>query len=397
MRPVRVVIIGGGTGGTILSNRLVKLLKDETRGGKVEIHLFTDSDSHYFQPANIDIAFRGAEPSRFVKGERELLEKEVILHTSGVELVKPDDRTVFYNGSALDYDYLVLSTGSRAQPSAVPGLAEASHNFHTGQEDSRRTWEALRRFERGRILVLVNIPHKCPPSPVEAVLLVEELMRKRGIRDKVEITFATPYPRAYPTHSIAEVVEPIFEERGIGLVTLFNTDYVDLQKKKVYSLEGEELSYDLLITVPPHRGAGVIMASGIGDEEGWIPTDKETLRVKRLDGVYALGDATNIPISKSGVVAHLQAEVAALNVASEIRGTGTICRYNGRINCPLELGDRRAIFVAGTYEKPPARQDPSLIKYLMKRAFSTLYWPMLRGRLDPLFELYLGKPYTTKG
>lgn len=397
MRPIRVAVVGGGTGGVILSNRLARLLKDEIHRGEVEIHLFNDSDRHVFQPANIDIAFRGAEPTKFVKNERELLRKEVILHNRGATYINSDERAIKYDGSILHYDYLVLSTGSTAQPAAVPGLAEASYNFHTGQEDSKRTWDALSRLERGRIVVLVNIPHKCPPSPVEAALLIEELMRKRGIRDKVEITFATPYPRAYPTHSIAEVVEPIFEERGIQLVTLFNTDYVDPQKKKVYSLESEELSFDLLIAVPPHRGAEVIRASGMGDEEGWIPTDRETLKVKNLGETYAIGDATNIPISKSGVVAHLQAEVASLNIASEIRGTGIIRRYNGRINCPLELGDRRAIFVAGTYERPPARQDPSLIKYLMKRAFSTLYWPMLRGRLDPLFELYLGKPYATKG
>jgi sulfide:quinone oxidoreductase len=397
MRPLRVAVIGGGTGGTIVSNKLASMLREDLASGRVEIHLFTESSQHVFQPANLDIAFRGAEPRRFVRDQRGLLNSKVVLHAEGVKLINAHDRVIIYNGDKFEYDYLVLSTGSRAVPSGVGGLSEASYNFHTGQEDSAKTWEALKRFERGRIVILINIPHKCPPSPVEAALLVDELMRKRGIRERVEISYATPYPRAYPTHSIAEVVEPIFEKQGIELVTFFNTDQVDPQRRSVYSLEGEELSYDLLITVPPHRGAEVIMASGLGDEEGWIQTDKGTLRVKGLDRVYAIGDATNIPISKSGVVAHLQAEVAAMNIAAEIKGAGAPIHYNGRINCPLELGGRRAIFVSGTYETPPARQEPSLLKYLMKRTFSSLYWPMLKGRLDLVFELYLGKPYTTKG
>jgi sulfide:quinone oxidoreductase len=149
--------------------------------------------------------------------------------------------------------------------------------------------------------------------------------------------------------------------------------------------------------VPPHRGAEVITASGIGDEEGWVPTDKETLRIKGYDYAFAIGDATDIPISKSGVVAHLEAIVAAKNVLADIEGTGVEYCYTGRINCPLEVGEGRALFVAGTYTKPPERQEPSRLKYLMKRFFPNIYWPMVQGRFEKLFDLYLGKPYTTRG
>jgi sulfide:quinone oxidoreductase len=397
MRPVRIAVVGGGTGGTLVANKLASELRESVKRGEVEVHLFAERPEHYFQPANLDIAFKGADPRRFVRDERELVVRGVKLHLSPVNLIDLNDRRLSFNGSSLEFDYLVIATGSRAVPEVVEGLAESSYNFHTGQEDARRTWEAVSRFERGRAVVLVNVPHKCPPSPVEAAFLLDEHLRKRGVRQNVEIVYATPYTRAYPTHTIAEVVEPLFEEKGIQLVTLFNTDYVDVRERKVRSLEGEEIKFDLLITVPPHRGAEVITASGIGDEEGWVPTDKETLRIKGYDYAFAIGDATDIPISKSGVVAHLEAIVAAKNVLADIEGTGVEHCYTGRINCPLEVGEGRALFVAGTYTKPPERQEPSRLKYLMKRFFPNVYWPMVQGKFETLFDLYLGKPYTTRG
>ncbi|MCS6788008.1 MAG: NAD(P)/FAD-dependent oxidoreductase [Aigarchaeota archaeon] len=397
MTPKRIAVVGGGTGGTLLANKAVSLLRSEVSSGRVEVHLFADSSEHVFSPGNIDIAFRGAEPSSFRRPERNLLDRRVLLHERAVERVNLEERAVYVDSERLNYDYLVIATGSVARPDAISGLKETSYNFHTGQEDARRTWEALQRFNGGRVLVLTNIPHKCPPSPVEAAFLVEELMRKRGIRERVEVLFATPYARAYPAAAIAEVVEPLMEERGIRLYTMFNTDYVDPKERKVYSLEGEEIGFDLLITVPPHRGADVVFKSEIGDEEGWVAADKETLRHPKFDDVYVVGDATNIPISKSGVVAHLEAIVAAENIAADYLGTGKVYCYTGRINCPLELGGSRAVFVAATYERPPSRQRPSLMKYLMKRAFPAVYWEMLRGRVDPVFDLYLGKPYKVKG
>ncbi|MCS7117279.1 MAG: NAD(P)/FAD-dependent oxidoreductase [Thaumarchaeota archaeon] len=396
MSPKRISVIGGGTGGTLLANKLVSLLKGEVARGEVEVHLFTESTEHVFSPGNIDIAFRGARPESFRRREGALLDRRVVLHENAVSRVDLANRALFHDSGVINYDYLVLATGSVARPDIIPGLKESSYNFHTGQEDAGRTWEALSRFVGGRIVVLTNIPHKCPPSPVEAAFLIEELIRKRGMRDRVEISYATPYTRAYPAPAIAEVVEPMMEERGIRLYTMFNTDYVDPKAKKVYSIEGEELEFDLLITVPPHRGADVVFRSEMGDSEGWIPTDKETMRHEGSDDVYVIGDATNIPISKSGVVAHLEAIVAAENVASDFLGTGKVYCYTGRINCPLELGDSRAVFVSATYEKPPARQRPSVAKYLMKRAFASVYWEMLKGRLDHVFDLYFGKPYRVK-
>jgi sulfide:quinone oxidoreductase len=274
----------------------------------------------------------------------------------------------------------------------IPGLAEGSVNFHTGPVNATKVWDSVRNFKKGKISVLIaGVPHKCPPSPDEALFLLDEHLRHRGIRQDVELTLLTPYPKAYPADRIAQVVSRLFEEKRIKVVPFFNVDSVDPSAKKVYSLEGDEYAYDLLIAIPPHRGTRVIRESGFGDEEGWIRADRRTMKVEGHDDAFAIGDATNIPISKSGVVAHLESKVVAANIASEVEGVGRVCEYNGRINCPMEVGDRKAIFVSATYEKPPSDQSPSLVKYVMKRGFGAIYWSALSGRWEWIMDAYLGQ------
>jgi len=183
----------------------------------------------------------------------------------------------------------------------------------------------------------------------------------------------------------------MFQEKGIEVSTFFNMDSVDPVNKKVNSLEGEEFHYDLLIAVPPHRGADVIINSGIGDQDGYVPTDRGTMRVTGQQGAYAIGDATNIPVSKSGVVAHLQSVVVAHNIVAEINGSHDMLEYNGRINCPMEVGQHKAIFVSATYASPPTDQTPSMVKYIMKRSFAMIYWRALNGSLERIFDVFFGQ------
>jgi sulfide:quinone oxidoreductase len=188
-------------------------------------------------------------------------------------------------------------------------------------------------------------------------------------------------------------VEPRFEKRGIEVVTFFNLESVDPAKREIYSLEGESLSYDLLIMVPPHRGADVVIKSKIGDADGWIPTDKNTMKIQGHDNAYAIGDATNIPVSKTGVTAHLQAIVAANNIVSAVHNQRELYKYNGRINCPFEMGAGKAAFVVGSYDMPVKQIEPSRLKYLMKKAFARFYWRTLSGNWDWIFNTYFGKTH----
>jgi sulfide:quinone oxidoreductase len=389
----RIVVVGSGAGGTLTANLLVRALRREIKDGAASVSLVGENSQHAFQPANLDIAFKGAPPEKFVRPEQSLLREGVSLVLDRASRIDFAERLVVTAGGAtLPYDYLVIATGAVPNPGGLPGLKEGSLNFHTGAADSRRIWEALQSFKGGRVVVAIaGVPHKCPPSPNEAAFMLDQFFRERGVRDKVEIKFLTPYPRAYPAEKISEVITPLFAERGIEVIPFFNMDSVDPASRKIFSLEGEEFGYDLLIAVPPHHGERVVIESGIGDEDGWVPADKGTMTVTGNDNAFAIGDATAIPISKSGVVAHLQSVVVADNIISDVNGSSDRVRYNGRINCPMEVGDRRAIFVSSTFTSPPVDQKPSLLKYVEKRSFSMIYWRALNGSLEPIFNVFFGQ------
>jgi len=388
-----VVVVGSGDGGTFTANLLAAELRDEIRGGLVSVHLIGEHLEHPFQPGNLDIAFKGAAPGSYVRDETELLRKGVdFIQDPAVRIDFRAKSVATRNGRTLSYDFLVIATGAVADPAKIPGLAEGSMNFHTGGKNARLIWDALQKFEGGTVVVAIaGTPHKCPPSPNEAAFMLDEFFRKRGIREKVKIRLLTPYPRPYPAEKISQVVGPMFEEKGIEVSTFFNVDSVDPKERKIYSLEGEASAYDMLIAIPPHHGADVIIDSGIGDEDGYVPTDKATMKVVGQEGVYCIGDATNIPVSKSGVVAHLQSVVVAHNIVAEIEKSKRFLSYNGRINCPMEVGHHRAIFVSATYTSPPADQSPSLVKYYMKRSFAMIYWRALNGSLEWMFDIFFGQ------
>jgi sulfide:quinone oxidoreductase len=389
----RIVVLGAGTGGTLLANLLVRHLSKRVEAGESSVHLIGEGQDHSFQPANLDIAFKGADPQKFLRRETHLLNHGVQYMAEGAQRVDLGERVIeMRSGAKLPYDYLVFATGALASPELMPGLSEGSLNFHTGPYNAVKIWDAIQRLKGGKVVVAItSVPHKCPPSPNEAAFMLDEFFRSRGLRESVELKFLTPYPRAYPAEHISQVVQPMFEERHIEVVPFFATDYVDPADKKIYSLEGESQDYDLLIAVPPHRGADVVRASGIGGNDGWIPTDKRTMRMKDRREVYALGDATDIPISKSGVVAHLQADIVAHNLLSDLAGGQDSLEYNGRINCPMETGHRRALFVSGTYDVAPGGQEPTFVRYVMKRSFSRMYWSALRGSWGWLFDVYFGE------
>jgi sulfide:quinone oxidoreductase len=395
---LNVVVVGGGSGGTLSANLLAKQLGDQISVGKASVHLVLGSHEHIFQPGYLHIAFAGQDPTEIIREERSLANKNVHLVEEPAQRIDLKSQLVtLASGEKLHYDYLIIATGSVPNPKAIPGLSEAALNFHTSPEESRKIWNVIQQFDGGHVVVgIAGVPHKCPPSPNEAAFLIDDYFRKRRIRDKVKLTFLTPYPRPYPAEPMSRVVEPLFKEREIELVTFFNAESVDASKKEIYSLEGESLSYDLLIMVPPHRGADVVINSGIGDVDGWIPSDKNTMRIAGYENAYAIGDATNIPVSKTGVTAHLQAITVTDNVVSAIRQRRDLYKYNGRINCPFEMGSGKAAFVVGSYDMPVKEIHPSRIGYMMKKGFAMFYWRTLSGSFDWLFGLYFGKTQTVE-
>jgi sulfide:quinone oxidoreductase len=292
--------------------------------------------------------------------------------------IHPEAGTVqLARGGSLDWDYLVIATGARLVPERVPGLVEGTHEFYS-LEGAQRLREEFRRFRGGRIHVgIAGIPYKCPPAPVEFVFLLEERLRKRGIRDRTEITLLSPLNRAFTIESASKVVQPIMQERGIELATFFNVESVDPSAGVITSIEGEKVESDLMVVVPPHRGQELIETSSLGDGSAWTPTDRNTLQVAGHERIFAIGDATDLPISKSGSTAHFEAPVVASRIASLVRGTAPKTNYGGKVMCFLETGDGRSTILRFDYEHPPAPPQPRRVWHMAKWMFNRLYWDVV--------------------
>ena len=365
----RIVVLGGGVGGTLAANLIAKELHADAK-----VTVVDGTGMHIYQPGFLYVALGQANALWLARDERTLLRKEVELVVDLATRIDPVAKTVtLARSGALPYDYLVLATGSRLDRDAVPGYGD-THDFYS-VEGALRLREELRRFTGGRIVLgVAGIPYKCPPAPVEFVLMVEEYLRRRGIREKSSVTLLSPLNRAFTIESASKLVQPIFDKRGIGLQTFFNVESVDTSARTVTSIEGETAPYDLLILVPPHKGSAVVMDSGLGDAGGWIPTDRNTLAHQRHPDIFAIGDATDLPISKSGSTAHFEAPVVASRIASLVRGTAPRAAYGGRVMCFLETGGGRATSLRFDYAHPPIPPQPSRLWHWAKWAFNRAYW-----------------------
>lgn len=383
--PARVVVLGGGVGGTLAANLISKELG---RDGAVTV--VDPTGMHLYQPGFLYVALGQANGRWLARDERTLLRRNVELAVESATRIDPGEGVVHLaHGGALPYDYLVLATGARLVPEQIPGLAEGAHEFYS-LAGALRLREELRRFDGGRIFIgIAGIPYKCPPAPVEFTLMLEDHLRRRGIRDRSEITLLSPLNRAFTIESASKLVQPLMGSRGIGLTPFFNVDSVDASSHVVTSLEGEKAEYDVLILVPPHRGQSVIDSSSLAGAGGWVPTDPTTLQHKEHERIFAIGDATDLPISKSGSTAHFEAPVVASRIASVVRGTAPKASYGGRVMCFLETGQRKATALRFDYEHPPTPPKPSLFWHSAKWMFNRLYWETVpQGRIPG----WIGRP-----
>jgi sulfide:quinone oxidoreductase len=383
----RVVIVGGGVGGTLVANLIARKLRQHIRGGQVSVTVVDEGGTHVYQPGFMYIAMGSEVAEDLVRPEWTLLDAEVRLEVGRVQRVDEAEQLVeLADGSRLHYDQLVLASGARILPEAIENFESEAHHFY-GADAAQRLRSALDRFAGGRIVIgIASMPYKCPPAPLEVAFLIEDELRRRGLRTKAEIHFCSPIGRAFTIESVSEMATPILAERGIELHTYFNVETIDADRRVVTSLEGEELAYDLLILVPPHKGQQFLVDSGLAPAPGgWLPTDRHTLQVGGRRNVYALGDATDLPLSKAGSTAHFEAPVVAERVAAAIQGIepdAVLGNYTGKVMCFFEVGDGKGTLLQFDYDHPPRPPRPNRLWHLGKIVFNKTYWHTVpRGRV----------------
>jgi sulfide:quinone oxidoreductase len=390
----RIVILGGGTAGTLAANRLHRLL-----GATARIAVVDRDDAHVYRPALLHVPFGLADPARIVRSRRAQLDSAVELRVAEVDRVETEKSVVHLaDGEALPYDVLVVAAGAELQPEETEGLTGAGWgerilSFYT-LDGTVALRSALERLDRGRLVVNpVDQPITCPVAPLEFCFLADWYLRRRGVRERVELIYATPLDAAFTKPAAAARLGDLLERKGVRLETEFATGSVDGAAGVLRSWDDRELPFDLLVTVPLHGGPGFVARSpGLGDELGFVRTDRHTLRALAAPNVFAIGDAADLPTSKAGSAAHFEADTLVENVRRQLAGEPLRETYDGRVNCFVETGFGRALLLDFDYEREPlpGRLGPlpllreSRANHLAKRAFPWVYWhALLPGRALP--------------
>jgi len=396
----QLLVLGAGTAGTMAANRLNRML--DRSQWKITI---VDQDAvHYYQPGFLFIPFGTYRREDVVKPKKSFIPSNIELIMSAIDLIEPDRSQVkLADGRVLPYDFLVIATGASTRPEQTPGLAEhewrkSIHDFYT-LDGSLALHEKLESWQGGRLVVnVVENPIKCPVAPLEFLLLADDYFRKRGIRDRVELIYATPLPGAFTKPVASKMLGHLLQEKGIQVEPEFAIMEVQPDAKKIVSYDEREVEYDLLVSVPLNMGDDVIARSGLGDELNYVPVDKHTFLSTKYANVFVLGDASNVPASKAGSVAHFAVDTFGENFIHYTQGGELKPLFDGHANCFVESGNGKALLIDFNYEVEPLTGSyplpvigpfpllkESVLNHWGKLGFRWMYWNLLlKGYPVPL-------------
>jgi sulfide:quinone oxidoreductase len=397
----KLVILGAGTAGTMVANHLSKHLNKSDW----QITIIDKDDDHLYQPGLLLLPFGVYKKDQLIKPRKRQVNERVNFIFSEIEKIEADNNKVILKSSEeIEYDYLIVATGTTPRPDQTPGLDDpaiwyrSAFDFYT-LEGSVALQKALENFPGGKMVVhITELPLKCPVAPLEFAFLADSYFKKRGIRDKVQIHYVTPLEGAFTKPVCSKTLGYLLEERDIQLETDYVIERVDPETKTMYSMDEREIKFDLLVTVPLNMGADFIGASGLGDELNYLPVDKETFLSTDYNNIFALGDASNIPASKAGSVAHFAVEVFAENFVNYVNNLPMEKKFDGHANCFIESGNGKGLLIdfnytteplPGKFPLPVVGPMPLLkeshINHLGKLAFRWIYWNMLLpGRKLPI-------------
>ncbi|WP_332642262.1 type III sulfide quinone reductase, selenoprotein subtype [Aeromicrobium sp.] len=387
-----LVILGGGTAGTMIANKLRKRLDAHDWA----ITVVDQNDAHHYQPGYLFVPFGTYTRDDVIRPRHPLLPDDVHFVQAKIDSVDAEaNRVLLEGGQALDYDYLVIASGTTPRPDQTPGMLgpewrKSIFDFYT-LDGAEALAEALKSFDQGRLVVhITEMPIKCPVAPLEFTFLVESWLRKKGVRDRVELVFVTPLDGAFTQPVAADHLGAMLQERKIDIEADFMVERVDDTRRVLVSYDEREVPFDLLVTVPLNMGADFVARSGLGDELNYVPVDKHTLQSTAHANVFAVGDASDIPASKAGSVAHFAVEIFVDNFLQHIDGKPMTGSFDGHANCFVESGDDKALLIDFNYDTQPLpgkyplpHIGPlSLLKetranHLGKLAFRQIYWNVL--------------------
>jgi sulfide:quinone oxidoreductase len=398
----KLLVLGAGTAGTMVVNKMSHHLPPD----EWEITIVDQEETHYYQPGFLFVPFGMYGPNDVVKAKRDYIPSGVKMVVSEIETIDPENNRVkLVKGDRwLDYDYLVIATGTHPRLDQTAGLLEDEklpenvHTFYT-LEGAVNLARYLRSWEGGRLVLnIMELPFKCPVAPLEFMFLADWWFTEQGIRDKVDLTFVTPLSGAFTKPIASRALGGMLEEKKIALVPDFAPERVDPDRNTLVSFDEQEIPYDLLVTVPVNMGAEVVARSGLGDELNHVPVDKGTFLSKKYDNIFALGDAAALPTSKAGSVAHFAVETWTENFLRYIDGLSMLEQFDGHANCFIESGFGKGLLIDFNYDTEPlpgkyplpgvgpfSLLQESEMNHWGKMMFRWMYWNvLLKGKEMPV-------------
>ena len=407
-----LVILGAGTAGTMMANHLSHHLKKN----EWKISIVDERKEHHYQPGYLFLPFDIYSPEDIVKSIDEFIPKNAELIRGSIDkIVAKDNKVQMADGSELNYDILIIATGAKIAPEETEGMKgsewhKSVFDFYTF-EGSLALRNKLRDWQGGKLVVhITEMPIKCPVAPLEFAFLADSFFKHKHMRDKVEITYVTPLSGAFTKPKATEALEHLLHEKNINIEGDFAIEHVDNEKKEIVDYGGRTIPFDILVTVPTNKGDEVIERSGMGDDLNYVPTHKATLQSKEYANVFVLGDASNIPASKAGSVAHFEAEILTDNIMHFIKGEPLKEEFDGHANCFIETGNGKALLIDFNYTHEPVEGSfpfagigplrllkESRMNHMGKLAFRWIYWNvLLKGTHIPFVSATMseaGKKY----
>jgi len=391
----KIVILGSGCGGTIVAAKL----RQHLSGSEWKITIIDKDEIHHYQPGWLFIPFGVYAAKDCQKPKREFIPPGVDFVLDEIVGVNPEKRMVAGKKNSYDYDWLVISTGCHIVPEEVEGLMDDwhknAHDFYT-LEGAQLLRQKLKYFNSGRLVLnIAELPYKCPVAPLEFIFMVDWFFTVNGVRNNIEIELVTPISGAFTKPIASKVLGEIAEQKNIRITPNFDISQVNADEKTIESHRGDKVPYDLLVSIPPNFGAQYIEDSDMGDPMRFVETDHFTLKAKKFDHIYVIGDATNVPASKAGAVAHYESETVVENIVREIEGQEPRATFDGHATCFICSGYEKAVLIDFNYKYEPlpgkfpfpglgpfTLLGDSNFNYWGKMMFKWVYWNLMLKGID---------------